>query len=311
MTRNNAETAMTPENTTPSWRELLGWYGRGLAMGIADMVPGISGGTMALITGIYPRLIAALAACNGKNLLRLLTGRWRQAWQSVDGNFLVLLLTGVLTAIVAMSHLVGWLFTNLPILLWGFFLGLLLLALVFMVRQVTWSGRALVIAAISATLALATVFGGSVAITPTLPWLFLGGLVAITAMILPGISGSLILLMLGLYSPAVEAVRTLDMITLSVFAAGCISGILIFSRFLHWLLQHFENLALAGMTGVVAGAMLRLWPWQVMSETSTALQMAGPESIADLALGLAALVAGMIVFAFLGRVKVTPVTPSP
>ncbi|MEX1056106.1 MAG: DUF368 domain-containing protein [Natronospirillum sp.] len=281
----------------------FGWFARGLAMGVADMVPGISGGTMALVTGIYPRFIAALAACNGSNLIRLVSGQGRLAWAAVDGNFLLTLLAGILTAIVLMSHIVGWLFAEVPVMVWGFFLGLLLLALGFMVRDVRWTGPAFGVAVVCASVALATVFGGSVAITPTLPWLFVGGMVAITAMILPGISGSLILLMLGLYSPAVEAVRTFDLAALGVLAAGCATGILVFSRLLHWTLRRYENLALAGMTGVVAGAMLRLWPWQAMTETATSLQLAWPNSAGELGLGVLAIFVGMMVFAFLSPAR--------
>lgn len=284
--------------------EILGWFARGLAMGIADMVPGISGGTMALVTGIYQRLIAAIAAVNARFLMLVLRGHWPTAWRQVDGNFLASLLTGILIAIVLMSHIVLWLFANAPVLIWGFFMGLLLLAVWFMGRSVNWTARALAVAVLAAAIALSTVFGGSVAIEPTLPWLFVGGMIAITAMILPGISGSLILLMLGLYAPAVEAVRTFDFTVIAVIASGCLTGILIFSRLLNWLLQRFENLALAGMTGIVAGAMLRLWPWQHMEPGSAALNLAWPVGIQALGQGIAAMLCGMAVYLLLHRWRI-------
>lgn len=283
----------------PRLMEWLGWYARGLVMGFADMVPGISGGTMALITGIYRRLIAAVAAVDGHFLVFVLRGRWPSAWRRVDGSFLSTLLFGILSAVVLMSHIVLWLFANVPVMTWGFFLGLLMIAVCFMGVQVQWTKPALLIAALGAGLALVTVFAGSMTIEPTLGWIFLGGALAITAMIMPGISGALILLMLGLYTPAVEAVRSLDWIVLLVFASGCLSGIVLFSRLLHWVLLNFENLALAGMTGIVAGAMLRLWPWQISSEQTTRLQLTWPSSMAEAAPGIIAVMAGMTLYALL------------
>lgn len=287
------------EIVMPGLLEWSGWYARGLVMGFADMVPGISGGTMALITGIYRRLIAAVASVDGRFLLHVLRGHWPTAWRRVDGTFLSTLLFGILSAVMLMSHIVLWLFANVPVLTWGFFLGLLMIAVCFMAVQVQWTRRAFVIALFGAVLALVTVFAGSMTIEPTLGWMFLGGSLAITAMIMPGISGALILLMLGLYTPAVEAVRSLDWLVLLVFAGGCLTGVVLFSRLLHWVLLNFENLALAGMTGIVAGAMLRLWPWQVSSEQTTRLQLAWPDGMMDAALGILAMMAGMALYALL------------
>lgn len=278
------------------WTRVAGWYARGLLMGIADMVPGISGGTIALITGIYGRLIAALASIRLDLLPLLMQARLGHVWTRVDGNFLLILLVGILTSIVLMSHIVSWFLTVAPVVLWAFFAGILLLALRDIGRWVNWAPVECLAAMGGAALALTTVFGTGTALEPTLPWLFLGGMLAITAMILPGISGSLILLLLGLYSPAVEAVRTLDWPLLLAFAAGCASGILVFSRLLHWLMQEYGNLALAGMCGIVAGAMPRLWPWQVESG-SAELQVRLPEVGLELWAGLLALGAGLLVYA--------------
>lgn len=273
-----------------------GWFARGLLMGIADMVPGISGGTIALITGIYTRLIGALASFRFNQLGQLARGQIRSVWQQIDGTFLLVLLTGILTSILLMSHLVGWLLSEQPVVLWSFFLGVLLLALRDIVRRVQWGRAEGLVALAGAALALVTLVAGGVALEVTLMWLFLGGMLAITAMILPGISGSLILLLLGLYAPAVEAVRTLDWLLLLAFASGCATGILVFSRLLHWLMREYGNLALAGMCGIVAGAMPRLWPWQLDSGKAQ-LQVRLPEGTVELGLGILVLLAGMLVYA--------------
>ncbi|MCH8551606.1 MAG: DUF368 domain-containing protein [Natronospirillum sp.] len=272
-----------------------GWFARGLLMGIADMVPGISGGTIALITGIYARLIEALASFRFKLLGQLARGQLRSVWQQIDGTFLLVLLTGILTSILLMSHLVGWLLSEQPVVLWSFFLGVLLLALRDIVRRVSWGWVEGLVALGGALMALITVVAGGVTLEVTLAWLFLGGMLAITAMILPGISGSLILLLLGMYAPAVEAVRTLDWPLLLAFATGCASGILVFSRLLHWLMREYGNLALAGMCGIVAGAMPRLWPWQLESGRAQ-LQVRLPEGASELWLGILVLLAGMLVY---------------
>lgn len=290
---------MSNDQPPASFRTWLGIYARGLCMGVADMVPGVSGGTMALVTGIYYRLIAALAAINLRAFKLLLGGGATRAWRQVDGTFLTVLLAGILSSVFAMSHLVIWLFETHPVLVLGFFLGVLLVAVILIAQSVHWDRKAIALSVLMLFLALAIVVGSSATITPSLPWLFLGGCLAITAMILPGISGSLILLMLGLYTPAVEAVRTFDVVTLLVFASGCATGIMLFSRILQWILKHYENLALAGMTGIVTGSMIRLWPWQLGMGESTALHLAWPADGGLALQGLLALALGMLVYGVL------------
>ncbi len=290
---------MSNDQPPVSFRTWLGIYARGLCMGVADMVPGVSGGTMALVTGIYYRLIAALASINMGALKLLLGGRVMQAWRQMDGTFLTVLLAGILSSVFAMSHLVIWLFETHPVLVLGFFLGVLLLAVLLIARSVHWNIKAVALSILMFLLALVIVVGGSANITPSLPWLFLGGCLAITAMILPGISGSLILLMLGLYTPAVEAVRTFDLVALLVFASGCATGIMLFSRVLQWILRHYGNLALAGMTGIVTGSMIRLWPWQLGLGESTALHLAWPASSALAIQGLLAMGLGVLTYGLL------------
>lgn len=279
----------------PTWGVRLGWLLRGFLMGIADMVPGVSGGTMALVTGIYDRLIQALANADMLALRALVKRQFRWAWQHVDGTFLLFLLCGVLMALFVMSHMVNWLMTHQPVVLWGFFLGLLAAALVGLVQDVAWRFTSCFVFGLGAVLALTTVFASGAALQPTPLWFFLGGMIAISAMILPGISGSLILLLLGLYVPAVDAVRQLDVATIMLIGSGCVTGILLFSKALRWLMVQHRMLTMAGLCGVVFGAMPRLWPWQ--SSDSVALSLQLPDSTASLFTGTMAFCAGVLVYA--------------
>lgn len=290
---------MTVSKRQRTMTEVSGWYARGLAMGIADMVPGISGGTLALIMGIYARLIAALASFRLSLLPLLARGRVAEAWRRIDGNFLATLLAGILTSIALMSHLVTWMLEEAPVVLWGIFLGILLLALGGICRRVTWHGNALLAALAGAAVAMITVIAGGIAVEATPLWMFFGGMIAITAMILPGISGTLLLLLLGLYAPAVEAVREADWLLLGIFASGCLTGVLVFSRLLHWVMQNYSNLALAGMSGIVVGALPRLWPWQY-EPAAAALQVRWPDSGADLLAGLLSCAAGAGLYLLIG-----------
>lgn len=276
----------------------LGWFMRGLMMGLADLVPGVSGGTMALITGIYPRLLAALAGLKPQ-LLRVL---WQQGgvafWRALDGSFLAGVGLGILSAIFAFSHAVGWLFTHVPMLLWGFFAGILCLALVALMQAVRWSPLRFVLAVLGATLAVSLVWFEGVQL-PHSGWgVFVGGAIAISALLLPGISGSLILLLLGLYVPALAAVRSFDVAWLLIFAAGCATGILLMSRLLHTLLQRYEAATMALLTGLVVGALPRLWPWQ-SSVTDPNWALHWPHSASSLFWGMFGVILGLVFFRML------------
>lgn len=279
------------------WKAIPGWLARGMLMGIADMVPGVSGGTMALITGIYGRFIDALAAADMQFLRFLFKGELRLAWQHIDANFLLTLFSGILLALFAMSHVVGWFLAYQPVLLWGFFLGLLSAASVNLLHDVMWSVKAVIALVLGILLALVTVFAGSAAMAPIPVWFFFGGMIAISAMILPGISGSLILLLLGLYGPAVEAIRQFDLSVILYIGGGCAVGILVFSKFLNWLMATHRLIAMAALTGVVLGAMPRLWPWQGDLNTGGTLTLRLPDSLNDLFMGIMATLCGVIVYA--------------
>lgn len=242
--------------------QYLQWLIKGMAMGAADVVPGVSGGTLAFILGIYERLLAAISAVNLRALQLLARGQLRACWQQIDGTFLVCLFGGVLLSIFSLASLISWLLEHRPVPLWAFFNGLILAALPLLLRSVRWTfGRSLLFVA---GICLAVLIGSltPVQFNPAAWMFFVAGAVAICAMILPGISGSFILLISGMYAPVLLAVRELQLAILLLFLLGCISGLLGFSRFLNWLLKHYHDATLALLTGVVVGAMYRLWPWQ-------------------------------------------------
>lgn len=234
-------------------------------MGAADVVPGVSGGTIAFITGIYEQLITALSALSPA-ALRVLCQRGPAAfWRHVHGTFLCVLVSGIIFGVATLVRLVNHLLAFYPLPLWGFFFGLIIASVVFVWRQAPVRGApswfALVLGA-GAMLAL--VFMPTVQLQASLPVVFVSGMVAICAMILPGVSGSFILLMLGVYPEILGAVARFDVVVLLVFVAGCATGLLSFSRLLQWLLGHYHRLTLAVLTGLLIGSLAAVWPWRVM-----------------------------------------------
>ncbi|WP_096084635.1 DUF368 domain-containing protein [Agaribacterium haliotis] len=252
-----------------SIKDYLKISAKGMAMGAADIVPGVSGGTIALITGIYAELLSSLRGLTPAKLAVLVKDGPLAFWQSINGNFLLALFAGILLSIKTLAGLVSWALEHHPLLLWGGFSGLILASLVSLYRQqARWQWPHIVLFALGAAL----VVGLALAKPTELPaywWvLFLGGFIAISAMILPGISGSFILLLLGLYPQVLKAVETLDIVALAVFALGCICGLLLFSRFLSWLLLRWYQGTLAVMLGFLLGSLYVTWPWKQVLETT-------------------------------------------
>ena len=237
-------------------------YAKGLAMGAADVVPGVSGGTIAFISGIYDELLRSIARVP-EATLSLLRGRIRDAWQLANATFLLVLLCGIMTSILSFARLITYLMAQHPIPLWSFFFGLILVSTYVVGREI---GRWNWTRVLSFVLGLAFAYWITVAAPmqwgSDLPTLFLAGAIAICAMILPGISGSFILLLLGLYSVVLGAVKELDLLVLAVFASGCLVGILSFARLLSWLLSRWPDLSLAFLTGLMLGSLNKVWPWK-------------------------------------------------
>lgn len=242
---------------------LIGIYLRGLAMGAADVVPGVSGGTIAFVTGIYERLINSLGAFTPRNAKRLLKRDVRGFWSEADGNFLLTLFAGILTSIATLARAVTLLLDAAPHLVWSFFAGLVVASAIHLGARVTpWRWLGALAFAIGLSVAVLVVSMPSVAIPHNSLWIFASGAVAICAMVLPGISGSFILLLLGMYAPTLRAVSHFDVGYLALFASGCALGLLGFVQLLRWLLHRYHDNALLLLTGFLLGSLPLLWPWQ-------------------------------------------------
>jgi putative membrane protein len=239
-----------------------------MAMGAADIVPGVSGGTIALIAGIYERLINALSSI-GPNLWTIFRQEggikgFTAIWRQVDATFLLCLLLGIATSFATLAGIIKHLLDNQPLLIWSFFFGLVVATVFILLSEIKrWNiGRV----ALFATGLIAAVVISSMPLlttTPSLPYLFFAGAIAICAMILPGISGSFILLLLGAYDAVLEAVDTMNLSAIFTVIAGMATGLLLFTRALKWLLSHYYQATLALLTGFIAGSLIKVWPWKV------------------------------------------------
>jgi len=241
----------------------------GLAMGAADVVPGVSGGSMAFILGIYATLLEAIAGFDLQLLKLLSQGSWAAAAARVRLGFLLPLLAGVAASVLLLVRPITWLYEDHPVFLFAFFFGLIVGSIVLIARQAHWGASGLVAMAIGAAAAL--VFVTRVPVTmPHDPFtVFWSGAVAIMAMILPGISGSFLLLILGQYQHVMEAVKGLDLPVLLPFALGCVVGLLSFVRLLRWLLQRWHGQTVALLVGVMAGSLWKIWPFRTVLDSAT------------------------------------------
>jgi len=236
---------------------------KGMAMGAADVVPGVSGGTIAFISGIYQELIDAIRALNLAALRTLLRGEFAQFWAQINGNFLLVLLAGIVSSIASLAQLISYLLAQYPLLIWSFFFGLIIASAIYIYRGQRFSSwQEWLAMAVGSGCALAVAFAPTLQLEPSLPVIFGAGAVAICAMILPGVSGSFMLLIMGLYPSLIGAVVDVNLAVLAVFAAGCVCGLLSFSRFLSWLLHHFYATTLALLTGFLVGSLAVVWPWK-------------------------------------------------
>lgn len=240
-------------------------YLKGMLMGMADLVPGVSGGTMALITGIYERLIQAIASINWTAVRQTFRGQFKKSWQQIDGWFLLTLFAGLLTAVFLFASLIKSLLDEQPLLTWSFFFGLIVASAILLLKQhrskhpLHWLFLLLGMALgyLLSTQSMALLPAGHLGV-------LLAGMIAVSAMILPGISGSLILILLGFYQTILTALEQRDWWTLAIFAAGCGIGLMVFSRLLRWLLARFHLATLYTLAGLMLGTLFRVWPWKSM-----------------------------------------------
>lgn len=242
---------------------------KGMGMGAADVVPGVSGGTIAFIVGIYDELINSIKSINLESLKLFFTGKWGAFWKKINGNFLFFLLAGIGISVFSLAKLITWLLVDHPILVWSFFFGLVLASTWFVSKDIKeWKSWKTWIAFVIGVVIAFYITVATPAETPSnLLFIFLCGAIAICAMILPGISGSFILVLLGKYFFIMDAVKTLDVVVMVVFAAGACIGITSFSRVLSYALAHFRNITLAVLTGFMLGSLNKVWPWKEVVET--------------------------------------------
>ena len=251
-------------NSRQGLRDYFWVAARGFAMGAADVVPGVSGGTMAFILGIYEELIQAIHSVDLTFIRRILSLRFREAFAGVPWRFVLALVLGIATAILTLARLLSHALHTYPVLVWAFFFGLVLASVVVVRKRVSrWTPGILLIAALAALGSYALV--GLVPVeTPEEPWfLFLSGALAITAMILPGISGAFILVLLGKYHYVLNAVVSGDILTLLIVIAGAAVGLISFARVLRWLFQGYHDYTVAALTGLILGALRKVWPWKL------------------------------------------------
>lgn len=246
--------------------EYLIWVLKGAAMGAADAVPGVSGGTMALITGIYERFISALASFRPSLFSYVSKKDFRGLWAAVDGTFLLCVGSGILLSLFSILNLMHLLLDVAAPTVWAFFMGVILVSLWHLFRSRRWrlSDIGLFLGGLILAGSLAVASGVQLEVNAFT--LVIGGAIAISAMLLPGISGSFMLLLLGLYPTIVDAVHDLDLLVVFWVALGCLIGIITFSRFLQWSLQRWHDQVMSFLIGFVAGALIKVWPWQFQGE---------------------------------------------
>jgi len=243
---------------------------KGMAMGAADVVPGVSGGTIAFISGIYEELLRSIRACTPFALASLFRDGPKVFWRRINGTFLSVLFSGILFSIATLARLITYLLDHQPLLLWSFFFGLIVASILFIWRQLVRKGFwEYLFLLVGLCAALASAFAPPVQLEPTLFVVFGAGMLAICAMILPGISGSFILLLLGMYSVILGAVSSADFSLLTIFALGCAAGLMLFSRLLSWLLSRFHWVTLSVLTGFLAGSLVMVWPWREATITAS------------------------------------------
>lgn len=241
---------------------------KGMAMGAADVVPGVSGGTIAFIVGIYDELINSIKSINAHSIKLLFTGKIAAFWKAINGNFLCSLLLGIGISVFSLAKLITYLLVHEPVLVWSFFFGLVLASTWFVSKDIKeWNWKTITGFILGALVAY-YITVATPAETPTnLFFIFLCGAIAICAMILPGISGSFILVLLGKYFYIMEAINTLDLVILGVFAVGVFLGITSFSHVLSYALKNFRNITLAVLTGFMLGSLNKVWPWKEVVQT--------------------------------------------
>jgi putative membrane protein len=241
---------------------------KGMGMGAADVVPGVSGGTIAFITGIYEELIESIRSISSKSLKVLVRSGFGEFWKSINGNFLLAVVTGIAISVFSLARILRYILENYPELIWSFFFGLIIASAIYIAMSIkTWK-TSTVISMIVGVVVSYMITALTPAETTEAWWfVFLSGSIAICAMILPGISGSFILLLLGKYSYIINAVSEFKIGVLAIFMSGAVVGIIAFSNVLSWLLKKFHHQTVALLAGFMIGSLNKVWPWKNTVET--------------------------------------------
>jgi putative membrane protein len=232
-------------------------------MGAADAVTGVSGGTIAFISGIYEELVSTISKVNASLFKTLYNKGLIAFWNQANGNFVLALLSGIIISYVSFMKLAKYLLENHPILIWSFFFGLIIASIYFVGKQITkWNLPVIIAFIIGAGIAFYITMLPALSTNNSPYFLFIAGAIAICAMILPGISGSFILIILGAYKTLSDAIHDIDIKKIALFVAGAIIGLLSFSHVLKWLFKHYYNITLALLTGFILGSLNKVWPWK-------------------------------------------------
>ncbi|MDO7173613.1 DUF368 domain-containing protein [Mariniflexile sp. AS56] len=236
---------------------------KGLAMGAADAVPGVSGGTIAFISGIYEELVSTISNVNASLFKTLFSKGLKAFWNQANGNFILALLSGIIISFVSFMQIAKYLLENHPVLIWSFFFGLIIASIYFVGKQITkWNLPVIIALIIGTGLAFYITMLPTLATNNSPYFLFFAGAIAICAMILPGISGSFILIILGAYKTLSDAIHDVDIKKIIIFVTGAVIGLLSFSHILKWLFKNYHNITLALLTGFIFGSLNKVWPWK-------------------------------------------------
>ena len=291
--------ACMPKNR--SLKDYVGIALRGFCMGIADIVPGVSGGTMAFILGIYEELIDSIKSLTDTQTWKdIFQGKWKEALEETDMKFLCALAVGILIAVLLLSHTIEYVLEEYPLFVWSFFFGLVLASVHAVYRRVNkWNGMSWMSLVIGVVIAY-TVVGIVPVQTPEAWWfLVLSGAIAICAMILPGISGSFLLVLLGKYEFVLSAVNNRDFANIGFVGLGTVTGILLFSRFLSWLLHHYHDRTIAFLIGLMIGSLRKIWPWKLSEAVGEQINIFPPLTVqgalnGEVIAGIALMAAGFV-----------------
>lgn len=246
-----------------SFKDYILLFLKGIGMGSADVVPGVSGGTIAFITGIYEELLDSINSFDADAFKLLFSFKIKEFWQKINGSFLLPLVLGIVLSAMTLAKIISYLLDQHPIQIWSFFFGLIIISSISVAKEINKWNAYTILSGIVGIIIAYVITVVTPATTPNGLWfVFISGAVAICAMILPGISGSFILLILGKYAYIMTALKNLDYTIIGVFATGCIIGLFTFSRLISWFLHKFHNYAIALLAGFMIGSLNKIWPWK-------------------------------------------------